>query len=53
MHPEDRVLVAVLNSPRDFERVSDEGWYRIPVKHAPASNLIESRMTMSRMHAGS
>ena len=37
MHPEDRVLVAVLNSPRDFERVSDEGWYRIPVKHAPKS----------------
>lgn len=37
MHPEDRVLVAVLNSPRDFERVRDEGWYRIPRKHAPKS----------------
>lgn len=37
MHPEDRVLVAVMNNPRDFERARDEGWYRIPVKHAPPS----------------
>lgn len=37
MHPEDRVLVAVVNNRRDFERVSDQGWYRIPVKHAPPS----------------
>jgi len=37
MHPEDRVLVAVMNSRRDFERVRDDGWYRIPVKHAPQS----------------
>jgi len=37
MHPEDRVLVAVMNNRDDFERVRDAGWYRIPVKHAPSS----------------
>jgi len=37
MHPEDRVLVAVMNNRRDFERVRDQGWYRIPAKHAPQS----------------
>jgi len=37
MHPEDRVLVAVMNNRRDFERVRDQGWYRIPAKHAPPS----------------
>ncbi len=35
MHPEDRVLVAVVNKRRDFERVRDQGWYRIPIRHAP------------------
>lgn len=29
------VLVAVLNSPRDFAIARDLGWYRIPVKRAP------------------
>ena len=33
----DRVLVAVMNNRRDFEIARDEGWYRIPVKHAPRS----------------
>jgi hypothetical protein len=37
MHPEDRVLVAVMNNPQDFERARDDGWYRVPVKHAPVS----------------
>ncbi len=37
MHPADRVLVAVMNKRHDFERARDEGWYRIPVKHAPKS----------------
>lgn len=37
MHPEDRVLVAVMNNRRDFERVRDQGWYRVPVQHAPPS----------------
>jgi hypothetical protein len=35
MHPEDRVLVAVMNDRRDFDRARDEGWYRVPAKHAP------------------
>jgi len=39
MNPEDRVLVAVMNNRRDFEWVRDEGWYRIPVKHAPLSTV--------------
>jgi hypothetical protein len=37
MNPEDRVLVAVMNNPQDFERARDDGWYRVPVKHAPKS----------------
>jgi very-short-patch-repair endonuclease len=30
-----RVLVAVVNSPRDFEIALHECWYRIPLKRAP------------------
>ena len=37
MHPEDRVLVGVVNNLQDFERARDKGWYRVPVKHAPPS----------------
>jgi len=36
-HAADRVLVAIMNSHRDFKVARDEGWYRIPVKHAPES----------------
>ena len=36
-HPADRVLVAIINNPRDFEIARDEGWYRIPQGHAPDS----------------
>lgn len=36
-HSSDRVLVAVMNNQRDFEIARDEGWYRIPLKHAPQS----------------
>jgi hypothetical protein len=35
IHPDDRILVAIMNNKRDWQRVLDEGWYRIPVKHAP------------------
>lgn len=35
MYPDDRVLVAIMNNQKDWERVQDEYWYRIPVKHAP------------------
>ena len=31
-----RVLVAVMNNTRDFEIARDRGWYRIPLKRAPA-----------------
>ena len=34
-HASDRVLVGVMTQPRDFHRARDEGWYRIPVRHAP------------------
>jgi len=30
-----RVLVAVMNNPRDFALARDEGWYRIPLARAP------------------
>jgi len=33
----DRVLVAIMNNPRDFEIARDDGWYRIPLKYAPQS----------------
>jgi len=36
-HSSDRVLVAIINNRCDFEIARDEGWYRIPVKHAPQS----------------
>jgi hypothetical protein len=35
-HAADRVLIAVMNRPRDFEIARDEGWYRIPKRNAPA-----------------
>ena len=53
MHPEDRVLVAVMNNRHDFERARDEGWYRVPVKHAPVTLPIQSRITTPRTPAGS
>jgi very-short-patch-repair endonuclease len=34
--PDDIVLVAVMTSPRDMDIARQQGWYRIPVKHAPA-----------------
>ncbi|RME42160.1 MAG: UV DNA damage repair endonuclease UvsE [Chloroflexi bacterium] len=30
-----RVLVAVVNNPRDLEIAQEQGWYRIPLKRAP------------------
>ena len=34
-HSSDRVLVAIMNNRHDFRTARDEGWYRIPKKHAP------------------
>jgi hypothetical protein len=35
MYPEDRVLVAYVPQPSDFDIIRTEGWYRIPQRHAP------------------
>jgi hypothetical protein len=35
MQPDSSVLVAVMNSPRDFAIAREEHWYRIPQKTAP------------------
>jgi hypothetical protein len=35
MYPDDHVLVAIMNNHRDWDIVQDEGWYRLPTKHAP------------------
>ncbi len=36
-HAADRVLVGVMTKPADFRIAQNEGWYRIPQKHAPKS----------------
>ena len=36
-YPSDRVLVAIMNSKRDFAIARNERWYRIPRRHAPES----------------
>ncbi len=36
-YPSDRVLVGIMNSRRDFAIAREEGWYRIPQRHAPES----------------
>ncbi len=41
MHPEDRVLVAVITRPKDLEAVRDLGWYRVPQKKAPRGVFSE------------
>ena len=35
MYPEDRVLVAYVPQPADFDIIRGEGWYRIPQRFAP------------------
>jgi hypothetical protein len=41
MHPEDRVLVAVMNRHKDLELARSEGWYRLPEKRATAGAFFE------------
>lgn len=41
MYPEDRVLIAYLPRPDDFRIVQQEGWYRIPQRHAPKGIYAE------------
>jgi len=38
---EERVLVAVVKSPADWERIRDEHWYRIPVARAPRQLAVQ------------
>lgn len=40
--PEARVLVCLINDPRDLEIARWDHWYRIPVKHAPVEHLAEA-----------
>lgn len=35
LDPSAPVLVVVVNNRQDWQRVINEGWYRIPLKHAP------------------
>lgn len=41
MYPEDRVLVAFVPRPADFELVRLEGWYRVPQRHVPKGLYAE------------
>ena len=41
MHPEDRVLVAVMTRPEDFQTACDQGWYRVPENKAPRGVFFE------------
>ena len=41
MHADDRVLVAVMNRPKDFEIAQRQGWYRLPEKRATAGAFFE------------
>lgn len=36
LDPSERVLIAIMNNPRDLAIARKEGWYRIPVRSAPA-----------------
>ncbi len=41
MHPEDRVLVAVMSRPLDFVIAHDQGWYRVPEQRATPGVFFE------------
>jgi hypothetical protein len=41
VYPEDRVLIAYMPEPADLDLVRDEGWYRLPQKHAPKGLYAE------------
>lgn len=41
MYPEDRVLVAFVSRPQDFELIRSERWYRIPLSHVPKGLFAE------------
>lgn len=41
LRPDDLILVAILNSPRDLEIARLLGWYRIPVQTAPKTVQVD------------
>jgi hypothetical protein len=41
MYPEDRILVVYVPTPTDFARIQQQGWYRIPQRHAPKGLFAE------------
>jgi hypothetical protein len=41
MNPEDRILVAIMNLPRDLALARDQGWYRLPQRRAPKGIHVE------------
>ena len=41
IEPDARVLVCLINKPRDLEIARWDHWYRIPVKHAPSDYLAD------------
>lgn len=41
MHPDDRVLVAVMNRPQDLKIARDQGWYRLPEGKAGRGAFFE------------
>jgi hypothetical protein len=41
MHPDDRVLVAVMGRPKDFAIARDQGWYRLPEDRDPRGASFE------------
>jgi hypothetical protein len=41
MYPEDRILVAYVPGPGDFEVIQKAGWYRVPQRSAPKGLFAE------------
>ena len=41
IEPDARILICLVNRPRDLEIARWDHWYRIPVKHAPADYLAD------------
>lgn len=41
VHPEDRVLVAVMNRPQDLDVARNQGWYRLPAQRAARGASFE------------
>jgi hypothetical protein len=42
IHPNDLILIAVLNNLRDFEVIRLLGWYRIPLRYAPKIVAVDA-----------